>query len=129
MEMEQKLAVLFQSPQFKEAVENIETAEELQDLFAKNGVALTQKEVYDLCSAIAAQREEAELGEDELENVAGGFGILTATVLALGAACLGCLAGTIYDNALEKGLFGEKDMDNRFRNTSNLFCGELKPEF
>ena len=129
MEMEQKLAELFQSVQFKEAVENIQTAEELQELFAANGVELTQEEVYDLCVGIAAQKEEAELGEGDLENVTGGFGMLTAAVLALGAACLGCLAGTIYDDALEKGMFSEKRAENRFRNTTNLFGGELKPEF
>ena len=129
MDIEQKLTALFQSEQFKKAAENVQTAEELQALFAENGVELTQKEVLDLCAGIAAQMEEAELDEYELENVAGGFGLLTATVFALGAACIGVLAGTIYDNAMDKGMLGEREAENHFRNTTNYFGGELKPGF
>lgn len=97
MDKNQKLAELFESEQFKEEASKIQTAEELQALFAEHGVDLTMDEVINLCAAIAAQMGEAELSEEDLENVAGGFGIVTVGLICLGVACIGGLAVGIYN--------------------------------
>lgn len=97
MDNNQKLSKLFESEQFKEEASKIQTAEELQALFASHDVELTMDEVIGLCGAIAAQMGEAELSEDDLENVAGGIGLVTIGLIGLGAACIGGLAVGIYN--------------------------------
>ena len=97
MEKNQKLTKLFESEQFKEEASKIQTAEELQSLFAEHGVDLTMEEVIDLCAAIAAQMGEAELSEEDLENVAGGIGLVTVGLICLGVGCIGGLAVGIYN--------------------------------
>lgn len=130
MDKNQKLADLFQNQNFKKEAESIQTAEELKSLFAKHGVDLTQDELLELCAGIAAQMKEDELSEGDLEAVGGGFAMAAVTLFALGASCIGCLAGSIYDNAIDKAMYGEKKTKNetRFRKSTNFFGGEFKQD-
>ena len=78
---------------FNKEAEGITTADEFQTLFAKHGVELTAEEVEKLCEAIVKSQESGELNENELENVAGGFGFILG--LSIGVA-VGAAAGYVY---------------------------------
>ena len=101
MDRNEKLQELFSSEEFKQEAANISTAEELQALFAKHGLELSIDEVISLCGQIAAQMGEVELSENELEDVAGGFGLVTVGIIALGVGCIGALAMGIYNGYIE----------------------------
>ena len=95
MDRNQKLEALFKSAEFKAAAENVTTAEELQALFAKNGVEMSLDDVYELCGQIATQVQagDGELSEDALESVSGGI----ITMVACGVVCIGALAVGIWN--------------------------------
>lgn len=98
-----KLMEIFGNEQFKVAVANVVTPEDMQKLIAEHGLDLTVDEVIDLCGQIANAMNSDEIGEEELDNVAGGVVILgvTFTVAQLvwlgigsaGAAALGIWNG------------------------------------
>lgn len=71
MDKETRLAELLQDEAFGAACKNVESVEQLQALFAQNGVNLTHEEVVALCEQIGAQ-SDCELDADALDNVAGG---------------------------------------------------------
>ena len=104
MEMTNKLMEIFGNEQFKAAVANVTTPEEMQKLIAEYGMELTVDDVIELCGQIVqAMNRGDEISEDELDNVAGGVVILgitfTVTQLVLlgvgatGAAALGIWNG------------------------------------
>ena len=73
-----------------------ETAEDVQKIFAENGVELTLEEVDEVAKNIFATETEGELDEAALEDVAGGVVITAATgwaiakaTIAVGGAALG----------------------------------------
>ena len=72
MDKETRLAELLQDEAFGAACKNVESVEQLQALFAQNGVSLTHEEVVALCEQIGAQ-SDCELDADALDNVAGGL--------------------------------------------------------
>ena len=78
---------------FNREAEGIQTAEEFQRLFAGHGVDLSIEEVEDLCAAIVNAEKPGELNENDLENVAGGFGFVLG--LSIGLA-VGAAAGYVY---------------------------------
>lgn len=64
-----------------------ETPEDVQKVFAAKGFALTMDEVNELGRALAeaeAKGIDAELSEGDLDNVAGGFAITVAGLIAAG---------------------------------------------
>lgn len=65
---------LMKDEAFLDAMFSKESSEEVQKLFAENGVGLTMEEVEDLAAAIleAAPEGNGELSEDALDSVAGG---------------------------------------------------------
>ena len=73
-EKQAKLEELMKDEAFVKAMFSKESSEEVQKLFAENGVELTMEEVEDIAAAIlkAAPAEEGELSEEALGSVAGG---------------------------------------------------------
>jgi len=62
---------LLNSETFMEAASGIQTLEQLQKLFAQNGVELTMEELKALTASAGAEAN-GELSDEELDNVAGG---------------------------------------------------------
>ncbi len=72
-----------------------ESAEDVQKLYAENGVELTMDEVKALGEALdKVDQPEGELDEDALENVSGG--VLTALAVAKCIIGVGGAALAIY---------------------------------
>ena len=101
MDKNEKLKELFLSESFKKEAESVKTAEELQEVFRKNGLEMTIEEVVDLCGKIARQMEAGENGEiseDALEDVTGG---IAWALIGLGVLCVGAVALGIYNGYQE----------------------------
>lgn len=73
-EKQAKLEELMKDEAFVKAMFSKESSEEVQKLFAENGVELTMEEIEGLAAAIlqAAPEGNGELSEDALDSVAGG---------------------------------------------------------
>lgn len=98
----ERLRNLMADPAFGESVRNIGSFDDLHKRFEEEGVSLKKAELEELLHAIAkgAEESEAELSEDELEQVNGGiFELLAYTALAGGVAVvsygLGWVAGKL----------------------------------
>ena len=74
-----ELKPILENVELSDVFKKAENVEEVQTIFAQNGVELSKEEVESLMEAIAGQSEE--LSEETLENVAGGFGLLTTIAL------------------------------------------------
>lgn len=97
MERNEKLKALFESESFKQEAQGVATAEELKELFQKNGVEMTVEEVVELCGQIAKQMDvgdDGEISEEALENVTGG---IAPWLIGLGVLCIGAVALGIYN--------------------------------
>lgn len=85
MNRNEKLKELFLSESFNREAEGLATVEELQALFAKHSMDVTQGEVIELCSQIVQQTQAdktGEISEEALDNVSGGGLFLTTTAAA-----------------------------------------------
>ncbi len=82
MERHEKLMALEHDPVFIERMASVTTAEELKELFASCGVALTDSEINTIIDT-AAQQAEGELDETALDDVVGG--VSTAFLVSMGA--------------------------------------------
>lgn len=101
MDKNEKLKELFLSESFKKEAESLKTAEELQELFHKNGLEMTIEEVVDLCGKIAHQMEagnDGEISEEALDDVTGG---VAWALVGLGVLCIGAVALGIYNGYQE----------------------------
>lgn len=67
-EKEIRLEELSKNEEFIAKLHNVESIEDAISLFAKFGVSVTEQEITDLKNSFSAE----ELGEMELENIAGG---------------------------------------------------------
>ena len=72
MDKMEKLNALLNSEAFEQEMAMVNSLEEMQALFARNGVELTSEEIVALCKQINVLACEGELGEDDLEDVSGG---------------------------------------------------------
>jgi len=75
------------------------TVEELQGLFNEYGVDMTEEETAELCHQVADAVESgadmsAELTEESLDNVSGGFAWIP---IAVGVWCVGCVAVGLWN--------------------------------
>lgn len=74
-EVLQKLQDLLASDQkFVSKIETIESVDELHKLLVEQGIDITMEETLDFCKNLDS-REEEELDENALDNVAGGFAV------------------------------------------------------
>ncbi len=86
---EEQLKELFSDEAFVASILEMENAEDVQKALADKGLELSLEEIATIKSTLS--NEEAELSEDELENVAGGA-IITSIICGLiigGAAIAG----------------------------------------
>ena len=104
MDMSNKVMEIFGNEQFKAAVANVTTPEDMQKLIAEYGLELTVDEVIELCGQIVkAMNSGDEIGEDELDNVAGGVVVIlgvtftTAQLIWLGIGSAGAAALGIWN--------------------------------
>lgn len=66
-----------------------ETAEDVQNLFQKNGVDVSMEEVNELGKVLNhLENSGDELSEESLESISGGFAITGAAVLAVAKAVI-----------------------------------------
>lgn len=71
--MEEKIIKMVEDQEFVTKMLSCEEPEQVQKLFADNGVEITLEEVKAMGKALAAMSEsDGELNEDDLEGVAGG---------------------------------------------------------
>ena len=101
MDKNQKLIEIFQNEQFKAECQNLNTAEDLKELFAKYDLDLSMDEVYALCAQIASSSQSGELDENDLDAVAGGFAWVAVAAIGLGVACVGSFAVGVYNGYKE----------------------------
>ena len=79
-EMKAKVEALCLNEEFAEKAKACKTAQQVCDLYAQEGIIITPEE---LNAAIdAANKPEAEISEEDLDNVAGGFLISGSAFLA-----------------------------------------------
>lgn len=94
MNKNEKLNELFQNPDFLKEAASFKTVEDFQAGFASFGLEMSEEEVIAFCGTVAEQTKQGELVEDELENVAGGFGpAFWIGVGCVAAACIGIYNG------------------------------------
>ena len=89
--MNEKIKELFTNQEFVEKMLALESAQEVQDLLAENDVDFTIEEINKLHEELVKKAQQAEEGEDadgeiddeDLEDVAGGVGLMIAAVAGL----------------------------------------------
>lgn len=93
--MEEKIQKLVEDQEFVTKMLSCEEPEQVQKLFADNGVEVSLEEVKALGQSLATMAEsDGELSEDDLEGVAGGS-LLGAVSTIISA---GKLVKTVVDN-------------------------------
>ena len=93
-------AIIANQEQLKEAHAN--TMEEVRQILRDNGNDFSKEELeaFEELSKTAPLPEE--LSEESLENVAGGFSLIIASLIWTAAGLLGGVAGTLYDRHRRK---------------------------
>ena len=76
-----KMAALFENEAFVKELKEQSGPEQIRDLFAKNGVPLSDEELAEFL-AEGKKAETGELSTDELNNVAGGVFATLGAMLA-----------------------------------------------
>lgn len=98
--LDQQLTALFQDASFAEKAKNFKTVEDMKIALEAHGIEMSIDEVTELCLAIgkrAAQENGEELSEEALDDVAGGFGIVTWVCIGVGVLCIGAFAVGVYN--------------------------------
>lgn len=90
MKNQEKLVELLKNETFCDSLFGADTLEEAMALLNAEGVSLSEKEMKDLVTGLAAQKKDDVIGENELESVSGGVIVDTiGTVLLLGGIVAG----------------------------------------
>lgn len=85
---EQKIKEVFSDEAFVTSLLEMEEAPEVKNALADKGIELTLEEIEAL--RLQLGKADGELGEEDLENVSGGFAITLTAV----AAIFGIIGGT-----------------------------------
>ena len=100
---------ILQNEELLEAITAVETPAELGELFAQNGIQLEEGYTIEKAFADLKAQENAELGEEALDDVAGGIALLTGALAAgaftVGAGAVIFIGGYAYQkvkNAVSK---------------------------
>ncbi|MBO6159500.1 MAG: hypothetical protein J6P72_09640 [Firmicutes bacterium] len=95
----ERLNQLLEDKAFVEKMMSLDTKEEVKEIFNANGVDFTMEDVEDMAKELERVSEAGdEISEDALEDVAGGFAITLAGVVAAGkiAVAVGAAGLSIY---------------------------------
>lgn len=96
----EKITDLFQQDVFQVEANNCKTMEDFYALFVRNGIEITEEETVELISKIAEEKQKkdnGEISEEDLEDVAGGLVISTTLFcIGVGVACVGAAALSAY---------------------------------
>lgn len=85
---------------FVEKIANIESEAALKELFASKGIDMTVEETTVFCKSVrnALEDNDEEFTEESLEDVSGGFGIVSGLLYVGGMY----VAGRIVGSAIKK---------------------------
>ena len=75
---------LMNNKEFMKSIAMADTVEELQALFAANGLEMTIEEIEQALESVSAQPADGELSEESLDNVNGGV-VVCGTILVTSA--------------------------------------------
>lgn len=90
-----KIDELYENEQFRTKAASCETVEEIIAVFKEEGVEITEKDF----AAVENYNAKSELNADELDNVAGGVGLLTCLAVGVGAYAVYKFARGYVDGA------------------------------
>ena len=90
-----KLEELIQDEAFRREMSACTELKQIADLFAKEGISVTEEELKQTMAEVQSQMN-GELGEEELDNVAGGIAVATCGAYLLWGA------GTCFISAAYK---------------------------
>lgn len=121
--MNEKLMELFQNKEFLNKIVACDTVDEVLGVIEAEGVETTKEEFDALMDNVARVRNSTgELGEEELENVSGGFAITAAGVALFGALVTAVSSAVlaakwyIYDEPYSRGKQDAKAKNNQRKN-------------
>ena len=84
--MQEKFEKLMQDEAFAEKLLSLDEDTEIQALLSENGVEFTLEQIAAIKKGVIAQLngEDAELSDEDLEDVAGGIAVGAAITIAVG---------------------------------------------
>jgi predicted ribosomally synthesized peptide with nif11-like leader len=85
-EMQKKIEALVNDAEFAAKLSQCETCDEIAALFGTEGIEVSGEELEKGMERISVQNENGEIGEDDLEQVSGGF-LVTGTSFLVGCIC------------------------------------------
>ncbi len=91
---EQRIKELLADEEFVKELVALETPEEVQAMLEEYDIEVTTEEIQQIHDFLV-EHEGEELSEEDLENVAGGFGLIILALIIVGAIATGTLAGTV----------------------------------
>ena len=101
-EMMKKAQELFESDAFGKEIETFETVEEIKKALESHGVEISLEETEQICVGIASSQKKDELNEDDLNNVSGGVGFLTAIAVTAAVWGVSYVTGYVVGKIIKK---------------------------
>ena len=83
--------IFTQNETIMNAIANAASAEELQQIFANEGLEVSLEEIHSAIAMLAANEENGELTDSQLDNVAGGIALATCYMVL--NCCMVAMAG------------------------------------
>lgn len=94
-----KIRELMDNEAFVEKLSEVSTVEEMQSIFADNGVEMTLDEINEMCMASVQMTDSDELSDTDLDNVSGGaVSIKKAVKAIIGGFKFGWKAGKKFSD-------------------------------
>jgi predicted ribosomally synthesized peptide with nif11-like leader len=84
-EMQKKIEELMANTEFTDKLSQCETCDEIAVLFGTEGIEVSGEELETAMERVAAQNENGELSEENLEQVAGGVLATALAIVQIGA--------------------------------------------
>lgn len=83
-----KASELLEKDDFAEKLKLVESPEDVQKLFADNGVELSLEDIKNIAMESMKNADDGEIDEEDLDNVSGGFVLSTTACVVIGGASL-----------------------------------------
>ncbi|MGN0585464.1 MAG: hypothetical protein ACI4JD_08420 [Ruminococcus sp.] len=94
-----KASELLGREDFAEKLKLVESPEDVQKLFADNGVELSLEDIENMAMESMKNADDGEIDEDDLDNVSGGF--VTTACFVIGGASL-CFYSSVGYHKLKR---------------------------